>query len=168
MKKHLKILGITTVLFVTMGLIVGASTALAAKGGNVIGPGGSHTIVNPGNYKVVGTIQGIDVQASNVHINLSEGTVDCQSSIDGISVINRTNVHVNASLTGRVENCLSGIFLSGGGNHHINGVILRSNSASGIRIILGSTNNHINGNDSSFNDQTVVGGGTGGTWDLGW
>ena len=33
MKKHLKILGITTVLVVTMGLLVGASTALAAKGG---------------------------------------------------------------------------------------------------------------------------------------
>ena len=92
------------------------------------------------------------MNASNVHINLSQGTVDCPNlSSVGILVDNQQNVHINASLTGTVKNCAIGIHLTGGGGiHHINGVILRSNST-GISLGQQSNKNHINGNDSSSN-----------------
>lgn len=150
-RKALIVFGVFSLLLLILGVLVETSTARA---GNVIGPGGSHGITEPGNYKVVGMVDSIGVAASNVHIDLSEGSVNGQHSFAiGIGIWGQENVHINGNLTGTVQNCNSfGIFVTGR-NNHINGVVVENNGVSfgGDGIGVAGDSNKINGNISSNN-----------------
>jgi len=164
MKKRTTILTfLVGMLALTLGVPLGTGTSLAAAP-VILGPGGFHIIVNPGLYKVVGTETGIDVRASNVHINPSQGVVDCTSdNAMGINISNQTGVHINASLTGTVRTCRMGIRILGGGSHQINGVISRNNRQNGFLIGNGTTNNRFIGNDTRNNGQNGIAMGGAGT-----
>jgi parallel beta-helix repeat protein len=73
------------------------------------------------------------VAADNVHVNLAGHRITCNGDTtrDGIEIINRTKVRIN---NGVVESCRTGIFVGGGGEHHLEQLQVNNHSFRGIEI----------------------------------
>ena len=113
---------------------------------------GTTIITQPGEYHVTADFTGcVDIQASNVHLNLGGHTIAGPAGcFAGVTIdIGATNVHVNhGTVTGGFE---VGVFLAqGANNNHVNN-IQSTNNEFGIFVSPNSNNNLINGNTASNN-----------------
>ncbi len=81
----------------------------------------------------------LEVAADKVHVNLAGHRITCNGDTtrDGIEIINRTKVRVT---NGLVESCRTGIFISGGGEHHLEQLQVNNHSVFGIVILFSNDN----------------------------
>ncbi len=118
-------------------------------------------ITAPGQYKLATSLTSavggaaIDIQASNVHLNLAGNTLagptDCQTGAGpgfsiGIQVGAVSNVHINGGTVG--GGFVEGITLVGTTNSHVNGMVVTGNCIFGIRLN--------NADNNSFNTNVVT------------
>lgn len=86
------------------------------------------------------------------HFNGAGMVIDCNNDPDlhGIILDHVTNAHVNNYV---IKHCEHGVIIKGGGENHLNGLIIKKNSGDGIRLEGRTTNNHINGSTVKKNGE---------------